>query len=144
MELIETDSPYSDDDLVGYNHTEEEEIRKLLLGTKITKVADDHIRLSTGAMVKIVPTGDCCVQYTLDDLNSVDNIITAVEFITEEKEGAEVWAGTYNVFVIAEDKYVKAWSVSGDDGNGYYGTGYSLIARIPERMAFGRPDRPMP
>ena len=33
-------------------------------------------------------------------------------------------AFTYRIFVLAEDTRIKLLEVSGDDGNGYYGTGY--------------------
>ena len=36
---------------------------------------------------------------------------------------------SYKIFVYAEDKKIKAVQVDGDDGNGYYGTGYSIMVK---------------
>lgn len=121
---------YPDDNkLVQISYGDDEQIKKLLLGRKIVKVADDQVKLDNGDLVKIVPNVDCCVAYNITDLNDVDNIITRVECVVEDEEPAEVFAGTYAVYVVAEHKKIKAWGVSGDDGNGYYGTGYQLFVK---------------
>lgn len=39
---------------------------------------------------------------------------------------------SYKIFVLAADKRIKLLQVDGDDGNGWYGTGYSIIVKIKE------------
>ena len=36
---------------------------------------------------------------------------------------------SYSIFVLAEDNRIKVLQVDGDDGNGYYGTGYRILVR---------------
>ena len=40
---------------------------------------------------------------------------------------------SYKIFVYAENKKIKIVQVDGDDGNGYYGTGYSIAVKFPEK-----------
>ena len=40
---------------------------------------------------------------------------------------------SYKIFVYAENKKIKIVQVDGDDGNGYYGTGYLISVKIPEK-----------
>lgn len=67
----------------------------------------------------------------LATLADVDNVITAVEFddsdVTDDGYGEP--SGSYRVFVLAADRRVQLASFEGDDGNGYYGTGYYLRVR---------------
>lgn len=59
-------------------------------------------------------------------MNDCDNVITNVEIACDEIEDTwgEDWS--YKIFVFAEDKRIKILQVDGSDGNGYYGTGYSI------------------
>jgi len=134
--LIAADSSYLDESLKGYDQDDHKQIRQLLLGHKIERIADDHLRLDDGTVAKVVPNrGECCAagDYQLDDLNGCDNIVTSVEF----EEGVKVEDGSYDtvyrVFVVAEDKRINLFAVSGDDGSGYYGTGYELLVRYPDK-----------
>jgi len=124
------------DGLTSLDQDDHKDIRELLLGRKVAKIADDHMELDNGTVVKIVANEGCggCSSgwYSLDDLNECDNVITAVEFGGEERStGDEDWEveNVYRVFVVAEDKRINLYAVSGDDGNGYYGTGYELLVR---------------
>ena len=71
----------------------------------------------------------------MDELNRVDNVITRVEFDyqptgDERYVGqAEPEDGFYRIFVLAGDERVNLLSVTGDDGSGYYGTGFELVVR---------------
>lgn len=139
MTLITEDYAYGNDGLRALNQAQHEEIRKMLLGHRIAKVSDDHIMLDDGTMVRVVAnTGGCICgagDYSLRSLNGVDNVITRVDFETEtEKDGSD-WGyegeKVYKVFVVAEDKRFTLLEVAGNDGNGYYGTGYELLIRVP-------------
>ena len=128
---------WADRGLVELDHDDESALADLLLGHKVEKVADDHILLDDGTLIRVVPNRGCSCEagdYELADLNSVDNIITAVTAtereIPTEYEGDEP-DRVYEVFVVAEHKKLKLLSVSGNDGNGFYGTGYRLLVRRP-------------
>lgn len=96
------------------------------------------LTLDNGAVVDLYGhDGGCACTagcYELADLAAladVDNIITAVKFdasdVTDDEYGEP--CGAYRVFVFAEDKRVQLASFEGDDGNGYYGTGYYVRVR---------------
>jgi hypothetical protein len=137
MTLISETHAWGSETLEQYDQDEHDAIRGLLLGHKVEKIADDHLRLDDGTVLKVVPNeGGCSCSagdYELTDLNDVDNIITAVEFVQEDLSPDDKWsdAYSYRLFVIAEDKKLKLLQVDGDDGNGYYGTGYTILVRPP-------------
>ncbi len=136
MEFIQEKYWWQNKELKVLDQDNKKDIKALLLGHKITKVAEDQILLDDGTLVKIVPNeGGCsCASgdYSLTDLNEVDNIITAVD-VVEEAIPDDEWDGLtgYRVYVIAEDKKIRLFSVEGTDGSGYYGTGYELFIREP-------------
>ena len=66
--------------------------------------------------------------YSITELNECDNVITNVEFECEDIDD-EYDDTSYRIFVYAEDKRIKILQVDGTDGNGYYGTGYSIRVR---------------
>lgn len=115
-------------------YDEEERIRDLLLYRKIVKVSWDTICLDNGIELEICPNkgcGGCCSGwYELVELNGCDNAITNVEFscddICDENSYNDL---SYKIFVYAENKKLKILQVDGTDGNGYYGSGYSIIVR---------------
>lgn len=114
--------------ILGYQ--QEEKIAELLKWRTIKKVSDDTLELDNGTKLRVVPNDGGCScgagDYRLDELNEVPNAITAVEFnITDEEP--ELYYGekkTYRIFVLAENQKSKLLEVSGNDGSGYYGTGY--------------------
>jgi len=111
-----------------------ESIKELLLGHRVVKVIDNLAELDNGTTFEVMTNEGCggCSSgwYDLDSLVECDNIITRVEFQTEANDN-DMWnnAFTYRVFVVAEDKRINLYAVTGDDGNGYYGTGYSLVVK---------------
>ena len=140
-ELIKNNWAYRGrEDVVTLDQDDEKEIKELLLGHRVARIAVDHMELDDGTVIKIVPNEGCggCTSgwYGLDQITEVDNIITHVE--CEETDNVAINDGwddteyTYRVFVVAEDKRINLYSVSGDDGNGYYGTGYELLVRYPK------------
>lgn len=128
-----------EDDIQAIEHSDQDAIRELLLGRKVKKVASDHLQLDDGTLLKIAPNQGGCAcasgDYFLTDLNEVDNVITAVSFKREDREWGEYdWeAGeyptTFSIFVVAEDKKLRLARIDGDDGSGYYGTGYTILVR---------------
>ena len=126
---------------VEYDQEDHDQIRSLLLGRKVKKVSDDELELDNGVLLKIEPnegawpdgTGD----YVLKELNGIDNAITSVEFTQTEMPSIpeeDIYyddARSYKIFVFADAVKVNMVRVEGDDGNGYYGTGYHINVRFP-------------
>ena len=112
-------------------HYEENKIKELLLYRKIIKVSDEKLLLDNGVELEIIANEGCggCSSgwYSVTELNGCDNAITNVEF---EEENIEDDERSYKIFVYAENEKIKMLQVDGDDGNGYYGTGYSIKVRI--------------
>ncbi len=109
----------------------QDEIRDLLLGRK---VADDTLTLDDGRTLLLVGNeGGCSCgsgDYALTELNGADNVITSVEFEdnpeTEDKDFNMAGDGHYRIFVYANNTKINLATFEGSDGNGYYGTGYSI------------------
>ena len=116
------------------DYCEENRIRDLLLYRKIVKVENDTLHLDNGVELEVCPNegcGGCCSGwYELVELNGCDNAITNVEFSCDDIYDKDSYNDTsYKIFVFAEDKRIKVLQVDGTDGNGYYGSGYSIIVK---------------
>lgn len=125
----------------AYNYilreTDELKIKDLLLWHKIVKVdiQNDLLVLDNGVTLMFFGNEGCggCESgwYSVTELNGCDNVITDVQF---ECEYLDDYDGlSYKIFVFAEDKKIKLVEVDGTDGNGYYGTGYSIRVIIPRK-----------
>ena len=117
----------------------EKEIEELLLGHKI--VADennDALILDNGVVLQINPNVGCygCESgnYYLQHISSVNNAITNVEFVNDhdDSDDDEEYYQHYRIFVIADGMTTELLDVYGTDGNGYYGTGYTIDVYIPD------------
>ena len=117
-----------------YEECEQDEIKELLLYHKIIKVNDDTIELDNGTVLEIEANRGCCGcgagDYSITELNDCDNAITNVEFVCDNDCKDINSSTSYKIFVYAEDKYIKLLQVDGDDGNGYYGTGYTIYVKF--------------
>lgn len=122
---------------VELDETNEREIVELLLGRTVTKVADDQLLLDDGTMLTLAGNeGGCSCgagDYELTELNGCDNIITKVE-LENDPDGddyARDAQGVYRIFVFADNQRINLATFEGSDGNGYYGTGYSITVTRP-------------
>jgi hypothetical protein len=110
------------------------EIKELLLGRKAVKVAEDTLTLDNGITLRFTGhEGGCSCgagDYDLTELNGVDNIITNVEFFDDPADDYGSGSGYYKIFVFADNEKINLATFEGSDGNGYYGTGYSIIASV--------------
>ena len=119
------------------NYYDEDRIKELLMYRKIVKVDKDTLYLDNGVQLTILPNegcGGCCSGwYDITELNECDNAITNVEFECKRR-GVGRWSEeySYKIFVYAENKKIKIVQVDGDDGNGYYGTGYEIRVKMPQ------------
>ena len=116
------------------DYYEEKRIRELLLYRKIVKVENDTLYLDNGTELEICPNQGCggCYSgwYYLTELNDCDNAITNVEFACDDIYSEDSFNDTsYKIFVLAENKKIKILQVDGSDGNGYYGSGYSIMVK---------------
>ena len=116
---------------------DEEAIEKLLLYKSVTKASEDTLVLSDGTELTIVPNDGGCScgagDYYLEELNGCENMITSVLFDKKEENDSFYYGNrTYQIFVYAENKKINLLSVEGDDGSGYYGTGYRIDVCFPQ------------
>lgn len=113
---------------------DEKEIEKLLLFRKIIKVENDTLFLDNGVELEVCPNSGCggCSSgwYSITELNECDNAITNVEFCCDDDTNNDYDDTSYKIYVFAENKKVKILQVDGSDGNGYYGSGYSIIVKM--------------
>ncbi len=116
------------------DYSEEKKIYDLLFGRKVVKVSDDTLLLDNGMELRVIANEGCggCSSgwYAITELNGCDNAITNVEFVCDNETVDKYDKTSYKIFVFTEDKRIKLLQVDGDDGNGYYGTGYSIIVKI--------------
>lgn len=125
-----------EDSMEELYYNDEKEITDLLMFRKIVEVKNgDTLILDNGLELEVVPNDGCgrCASggYEISELNVCDNAITNVEFQEVEYESRDSWQDySYRIFVIAENKRIKILQVDGTDGNGYYGTGYSINVKI--------------
>lgn len=112
----------------------EKEIEELLLGHKVTVDDYDNLVLDNGVVLQINPNIGCggCESgnYYLQHISSVNNAITNVEFVEEFED--DCYYEHYRIFVIADGMTTELLDVYGTDGNGYYGTGYTIDVYIPD------------
>lgn len=112
----------------------EKEIEELLLGHKVTVDDYDNLILDNGVMLQInqnIGCGGCeSGNYYLQHISSVNNAITNVEFVEEFED--DCYYEHYKIFVIADGMTTELLDVYGTDGNGYYGTGYTIDVYIPD------------
>jgi hypothetical protein len=106
----------------------EEILKEMLIGHTIKKVKEDTLELDNGTKL-IFKGNEGCIcgagDYDITELNEVDNVITDVSFNTINKDNYD-GEHSYQIFVYAENKETKLLQCDGDDGNGYYGTGYHI------------------
>lgn len=119
-----------------YEEYNTKEITELLMFRKVIKVKNNTLFLDNGVQLEILPNEGCggCSSgwYEVTELNGCDNIITNVEFDVDSETLHSDDDTSYKIFVYAEDKKIKLLQVDGTDGNGYYGTGYTIKVKIGE------------
>ena len=117
-------------------HHESRELNALFVGRRVVAAEGDVLTLDDGTRVTVEPNegcGGCCSGwYELEHIATAENVITAVsvedEDMTDDPDGDDA---RYRLFVYAAGVDVKTEiaTVKGYDGNGYYGTGFSLVVK---------------
>lgn len=112
-------------------HTDSVGLLNLFQGKSVRKISGDTLQLSDGTVLEIHPNeGGCSCgagDYEITELNECDNIITNVELVATDHVIDDPWETpptTYALFVYAGDRKINLLTVDGDDGNGYYGSGF--------------------
>ena len=119
-----------------FSECNENEIRELLLYRKVVKVdnSTNTLILDNGTELTFEGNEGCggCSSgwYSVTELNECDNTITNVEFVCDSDTKDRSDETSYKIFVFAEDRRIKLAQVDGDDGNGWYGTGYQLYVKF--------------
>lgn len=128
-----------------------DEITALLTGRRIVAVEQGHfdrpdrnwgdeatgkLTLDDGTVILVVPNDGGCScgagDYSLTSLATCDNVITSVRVTAESDGDADYEADqSYRIYVVADAVEINAVQIDGNDGNGYYGTGYELIVTVP-------------
>ena len=110
-------------------------LKDLLIGHSIVKVNENTLELDNGTQLEFIGNDGCCCgagEYDITELNECKNVITNVEFEDEANNSGWGDAHSYKIFVYAENKKIKLLQCDGDDGNGYYGTGYHINIKLKE------------
>jgi hypothetical protein len=106
-----------------YDENDDEALTALLVGHKVTKVADDKLMLDDGTELTLAGNeGGCSCgagDYELRELNGVDNIITKVELVCEPDADGRMAMGFYEIFVYADNQLINLARFEGSDGNGF-------------------------
>lgn len=127
--------------MTTYWQYDKKQITELLVGRKVTKIESDTLLLNNGRVLTLAGNvGGCSCgsgDYELTELNGVDNVITAVEFVDSpsgddyDDDDSYVGPGHYKIFVFADNQKINLATFEGNDGSGYYGTGYSIEVQVP-------------
>lgn len=135
------------------NYADTDAISALLTGRRITAVEQGRfdrpdgtswgdtitgkLTLDDGTVVMVAPNEGGCAcsagDYYLKSLATCDNVITSVR-VADETDPEQEWSEpdrSYRTYVIADAVEINAVRIDGNDGNGYYGTGYELIVVLP-------------
>ena len=136
-----------------YEEHEQAEIEQVLVGRQIVQAemgrfqylgsaeswrgpAEGRLVLDDGTTLYLTGNDGGCScgagDYDLSALATVDNIITSarVEALPGGDDG-ENYEGTYRIFVFADNREINVAEFTGSDGNGYYGTGFTLSVVRP-------------
>ncbi len=123
-------------------HYQEDKIKSLFIGRKVVKAEGSDLTLDDGTVLQVIPNDGGCScgagDYYLDNLNKFDNVITDVEIKAVPDSDSEWESGyTYQLFVYSGGISTSVADIKGDDGNGYYGTGFEIYVKY-------RPGPPKP
>lgn len=147
------------DSIVTYTEDNPEEIAALLVGRRIVSAemgnfdypgraswdnhAEGRLVLDDGTTLYLTGhEGGCSCgagDYPLERVAAVDNVITSARVEAKPTgndypDYEDYSGGTYRIFVFAENEEINVAEFVGSDGNGYYGTGFSLTV-VPQSVA---------
>lgn len=132
-----------------YSQNESEKIAELFVGRKVVRAemgsfqvpgtegsawgssnAEGTLTLDDGTVLYLTGNdGGCACSagcYPLVEVAAADNIITSAHVNADPNGDDDSGTGVYQIFVFADAKAINVAEFRGSDGNGYYGTGFSL------------------
>lgn len=114
------------------DHVDEDSIRETFVGRSIVSATQNCLTLDDGTQVQLKGNngswGTADGNYWLDHVTAHPHIITGVALANIKNEDT---ARTYKLFVYSGATHTEVASFTGDDGNGWYGTGYTLKVLAP-------------
>lgn len=147
---------------VTYDETNPDEIAALFIGRRIVQAemgrydypnrsewsepAEGRLVLDDGTVLYLTGhEGGCSCSagdYPLTRVAAVDNIITSarVEAKPTDDSSDSPDEGAYRIFVFANNEEINVAEFVGSDGNGYYGTGFSLTVVPADPTTTGDPS----
>jgi hypothetical protein len=132
----------------AHNHEQVDVLRRELFGRSVVAVKmvkdagridsswgpdiQGEVTLDNGRVLQLAGNGPECAcsagEYDLTQLNDMPiNGITDVQVVEETRDanaGNDYLGQVYRLFVLAQDDRIELATFEGDDGNGYYGTGF--------------------
>jgi hypothetical protein len=139
-----------------YTEDDADKIAALLIGRRIVRAEmgsfpeqprdywqdpwEGRLTLDDGTLLYLAGhDGGCSCSagcYPLEKVAAADNVITSARVECLPHDDSEPWeggreSGTYRIFVFADAVEINVAEFVGTDGNGYYGTGFSLTVVRP-------------
>jgi hypothetical protein len=108
----------------------EADLSEILVGRSIVGVDGDKLHLDDGTYLDVEPNSGCggCSSgnYWIEEIAAFENAITRVSYVESERGDNDL----YEVFVYAATgPSARILAVTGDVGNGWYGSGYTILVR---------------
>ena len=116
-----------------FDHDDHYMMEKMLLGRRIVAADEDTLTLDDGGKLEVLGNDGCggcpAGNYDVTAVADFPNAITSVEVQRGKREGGGI---VYRLFVYAVGLTPgEVVTVEGSDGNGYYGTGFSIRVISP-------------
>jgi hypothetical protein len=112
----------------------------ILAGRYVTSIVDDTMILDDGTRLEFEGNYGCCCGSGDYDITSMFQRGTpTARIMSAEVEAYDVdpyseYSDTvYTLFVIVEDERLPLVECQGNDGNGYYGSGFTVTVTVPEQ-----------
>lgn len=118
---------------------DEETVRDLLVGRTVKVTEEGNLILDNGKLIEVQPNSGCwsCPSgnFHVETLNDVENVITDVKLLESNEAFSEAHSNAdkiYSIFVYTagfnhnQENRKTLLTIEGSDGNGFYGTGYTL------------------
>lgn len=110
----------------------------LLAGRYVTNIVDDTMTLDDGTRLEFEGNMGCSCGSGQYDITSMfqrgtptARIMSAEVEVNEADESDEYSNLVYTLFVIVEDERLPLVECQGNDGNGYYGSGFTVRVTLP-------------
>ena len=106
-------------------------LKKLLIGHTLKKIDDDKLITDNGYILEFEGNdgcGGCCSgNYYIEKLDGCNNLITNVELKETCLDNDTEYR--YEIFVYTENDKIQILQCDGNDGNGWYGSGYWIYIK---------------